>query len=128
MLPDDVEWHRAQPEPERLEQDERFRQLWRSVSGPHAELTGPLIRFAAAIEEQQRSDLNWIRAQRDTAEEKLADGREQQRDAAHAALTKLTAHCCCHEPQGWPCERPACVGAIARAALAASAPQNGKQG
>jgi hypothetical protein len=47
-----------------------------------------------------------------------AEQAEQQRDAAHAALTALTAHCCCHEPQGWPFERPACVGAIARAALA----------
>lgn len=39
-----------QPAPASQElSDDRIRELWRSVSGPYAELTGPLIRFAHKI-------------------------------------------------------------------------------
>jgi hypothetical protein len=34
--------------------DDRVRELWRSVQGPYAELTGPLIRFAALLFEEGR--------------------------------------------------------------------------
>jgi hypothetical protein len=40
-------------QPESLS-DDRVRELWRSVTGPHAELTGPLIRFAALLFEAGR--------------------------------------------------------------------------
>ncbi len=56
--------------------DQELRDLWRSVQGPRAELTGPLIRYAhlvrKAVEADCESKLNWVRAQRDVAEAKLS--------------------------------------------------------
>ncbi len=53
--------------------DEQLKAMWRSVQGPHAELNGPLIRFAGlvakAVAQQAESDKNWLRAQRDMAEQ-----------------------------------------------------------
>jgi hypothetical protein len=37
-----------------IRDDERLT-MWRAVSGPHAELTGPLIRFAGMVEEVARA-------------------------------------------------------------------------
>jgi hypothetical protein len=37
------------------QENNRIREIWRSVTGPHAELTGPLIRFAAKIKAEARA-------------------------------------------------------------------------
>ncbi len=62
--------------------DDELLTIWRAVQGPHAGLTGPLIRFAgqvaALVCARSASDKNWLRAQRDVAEERLASLTAEQ--------------------------------------------------
>lgn len=41
----------------RIEERHPLQDFWRSVSGPYAELTGPLIRYAAKVAEAERNTL-----------------------------------------------------------------------